>query len=44
MNTKQRSSKVLPCRALALLFCCFVFSAVLSAQPKNAPLISLDEL
>ncbi len=44
MNTNQPASQVSPGRALASLLGSLVFSAVLFAQPQNAPVISLDEL
>ncbi len=44
MNTNQPTSQVSPGRALAWLLGSFALSAVLFAQPQNAPLISLDEL
>jgi hypothetical protein len=44
MNTKQPGSQFFPGRVLALLLCSFVFSTAVSAQPKDAPLISINEL
>ncbi len=44
MNTKQQSNQAIYKICLASLFCSFVFTVRLLAQPVNAPLIPLNDL